>query len=59
MAKGYNNDMNPMQVMGAPAIAFGILVIIFPSLVGILVGIFFVILGINILAFGNRFGRFQ
>jgi len=46
--------MNPLQFSGALAIAFGILVMIFPQLVGILVGIFFVIIGVNILAFGNR-----
>ena len=52
-------SMNPIQIMGAVSIAFGILVIIFPSLVGILVGIFFVVLGVNILAFGNRFTKIR
>jgi len=51
--------MNPLQITGALAIAFGILVMIFPQLVGVLVGIFFVILGINILAFGNRFTKIR
>lgn len=55
----YTNLMNSLQLMGALAIAFGILVIIFPALVGILVGIFFIIVGINILAFGNHFTRLR
>jgi len=49
--------MNPVQITGALAIAFGVLVVLFPNLVGILVGTFFIVLGINILAFGNHFNQ--
>ena len=49
--------MNTMQMFGLIAVAFGVLVIAKPDLVGIFVGIFFILIGLNILAFGNRFGR--
>lgn len=53
----YNIAMNTMQMFGLIAVAFGVLVIAKPDLVGIFVGIFFILIGLNILAFGNRFGR--
>lgn len=53
----YNQYMNTMQMFGLIAVAFGVLVIAMPDLVGIFVGIFFILIGLNTLAFGNKFGR--
>jgi len=36
------------------ALIFGILILVFPHLLSTLVGLFFVLLGINLVAFGRR-----
>ena len=49
--------MNPFQITGSLAIIFGILVIGFPQIISILVGVFFIAVGLNILAYGGRLKR--
>lgn len=48
--------MNNLRVSGWLAIVFGVLVLLLPNLLNILIGIFFIIIGVNILA-ANRIFR--
>lgn len=39
----------PLQLLGIIALVFGILVIVWPQLLNTLVGIFFIVVGLNLL----------
>lgn len=50
--------INGLQIIGWGAIIFGVLVFLLPKLLSDLVAIFFILVGINLLAFGRNITKF-
>ena len=48
-----------MTFIGAFLIFFGVSVILFPELIAIIIGVFFIAIGINVLAFSFRIQQVQ